>query len=155
MLGQNVNSYLDKSESQKSGNPSTSTTKTELSKGFKANYKLKTRDGARTFVDLLDKVSQVNPEMRVRFTSPHPKDFPDHLLQLIRDRSNICKTMHLPAQSGSTTCLERMRRGYSREAYLGLVSKMKEIMPDIALTSDFIAGNFLKLLFRLFEQRIT
>jgi tRNA A37 methylthiotransferase MiaB len=117
-------------------------TKTELSKGFKANYKLKTIDGARTFIDLLDTMSQVDPEMRVRFTSPHPKDFPDHLLQLIRDRPNICKTMHLPAQSGSTACLERMRRGYSREAYLDLVSKIKETIPDIALTSDFIAGTF-------------
>lgn len=78
--------------------------------------------------------------MRVRFTSPHPKDFPDDLLQLMQDRPNICKSIHLPAQSGSSSCLERMRRGYTREAYLSLVEKIKAILPSVSLTSDFIAG---------------
>lgn len=58
-----------------------------------------------------------------RFTSPHPKDFPPALLQLIAERANICKALHLPAQSGSTSVLHRMRRGYTREAYLALVSR--------------------------------
>ncbi len=62
----------------------------------------------------MDKASQINPEMRIRFTSPHPKDFPDELLQVMRERPNLCKSIHIPAQSGSTTVLERMRRGYSR-----------------------------------------
>jgi len=59
---------------------------------------------------------------------------------LMKNRQNICKTIHLPAQSGSTTCLERMRRGYSREAYIDLVYRIKEILPNIAFTSDFISG---------------
>jgi len=53
----------------------------------------------------------VNPEIRFRFTSPHPKDFPEELIYLIKERKNICKSIHLPAQSGSTAVLERMRRG--------------------------------------------
>lgn len=78
--------------------------------------------------------------MRIRFTSPHPKDFPDDLLTLMKERANICKSIHLPAQSGSTSCLERMRRGYSREAYIQLVEQIRSVMPQIAFTSDFIAG---------------
>jgi tRNA A37 methylthiotransferase MiaB len=58
----------------------------------------------------------------------------------MRERANVAKTIHLPAQSGSSTCLERMRRGYTREAYLELVNKIKDTLPDVALTSDFIAG---------------
>lgn len=114
--------------------------KVELSQGFKTNYKLKSIGSGKTFVDLLDAVSLVNPEIRIRFTSPHPKDFPHQLIELIRDRPNICKTLHLPAQSGSTSCLERMRRGYTREAYLNLVDKIRSMIPSIAFTSDFIAG---------------
>ncbi len=147
-MGQNVNSYLDKSEIKFSlsipknlaYNSNCKPATLELSKGFKTNYKNKAADGGRTFIDLMDAVSKINPEMRVRFTSPHPKNFPDSLLHLIRDRANICKTMHLPAQSGSSTCLERMRRGYTREAYLELVHKIRDIIPGIAFTSDFIAG---------------
>lgn len=83
------------------------------------------------------------PEMRdvrIRFTSPHPKDFPLPLLELIADRANICSQLHLPAQSGSTAVLERMRRGYSREAYLELVSRARSIIPGVSFSSDFIAG---------------
>lgn len=75
-----------------------------------------------------------------RFTSPHPKDFPDEVLQLIAERSNICKKIHLPAQSGNSDILERMRRGYTREAYLDLVYHIRGIIPNIYLSSDFIAG---------------
>ena len=66
----------------------------------------------------------IDPEMRIRFTSPHPKDFPDDVLNVIRDRLNV--RVHMPAQSGSTATLERMRRGYSREAYLDLVNHVKK-----------------------------
>lgn len=59
------------------------------------------------------------------FTSPHPKDFPPLLLQLIAERPNLCNALHLPAQSGSSTVLDRMRRGYTREAYLSLVRIFK------------------------------
>jgi tRNA-N(6)-(isopentenyl)adenosine-37 thiotransferase enzyme MiaB len=134
LLGQNVNSYCDR------GDENTEiSVQPQLSKDFKTNYKVKSVAG-ETFVDLLDKASLVDPEIRIRFTSPHPKDFPDSLLYLMKERSNLCKHIHLPAQSGSTTCLERMRRGYTREAYLNLVENIRNIMPKVALTSDFISG---------------
>lgn len=91
LLGQNVNSYRDKSVRVESS--------ISLSRGFRTVYKPKT--GGLTFDILLDKVAQVNPEVRIRFTSPHPKDFPDEVLQVINKHDNICKNLHLPAQSGS------------------------------------------------------
>lgn len=78
--------------------------------------------------------------MLFRFTSPHPKDFPDEVLQLIAERPNICKEIHLPAQSGNSRILERMRRGYTREAYIDLVHHIRQIIPNIYLSSDFITG---------------
>lgn len=78
--------------------------------------------------------------MRIRFTSPHPKDFPKELLYLIADRPNICNSIHLPIQSGSNSVLERMRRGYTREAYLRLVEEMRNIIPNVWISSDFITG---------------
>ncbi|XP_015606325.1 CDK5RAP1-like protein [Cephus cinctus] len=135
LLGQNVNSYRDISKSEFF----TGTTHvTNLAKGFKTVYKSKI--GGLRFSDLLDKVSLINSEMRIRFTSPHPKDFPDEVLQLIAERPNICNTLHLPAQSGNSRILERMRRGYSREAYLELVEHVRTIIPNVSLTSDFIVG---------------
>lgn len=74
-----------------------------------ARYKLK--EGGRRFADLLQAVAEVDTRMRVRFTSPHPKDFPDEVLKVIRDYPNVCSAIHLPAQSGSNTVLERMGRG--------------------------------------------
>lgn len=112
-----------------------------MSRNFKTVYKVpKITSNSKRFVDLLEALSDVDPNLRIRFTSPHPKDFPDGLLQLMRDRDNICKQIHLPAQSGSTSMLERMRRGYSREAYLDLVARIREIVPSVALSSDFIVG---------------
>ncbi|CAK9816191.1 CDK5RAP1-like protein [Anthophora quadrimaculata] len=135
LLGQNVNSYRDLSRSEFY---MASDIETHLAKGFKTVYKSK--KGGRRFCDLLDEVSLINPEMRIRFTSPHPKDFPDEVLQLIAERPNICKEIHLPAQSGNSTVLERMRRGYTREAYIDLVHRIREILPNVYLSSDFIAG---------------
>lgn len=133
LLGQNVNSYRDTSDTTFN-----TEIKTTLSPGFKTVYKPK--QGGRRFSDLLEKVSEIDPEMRIRFTSPHPKDFPDEVLDLIKERDNICKQIHLPAQSGNDEVLERMRRGYTREAYLDLVDRIKEKLPDVCLSSDFIAG---------------
>lgn len=123
LLGQNVNSYRDVSHTTHQGLSLTEQDKTTLARGFKTVYKPK--KGGLRFVDLLDKVSQINPEMRIRFTSPHPKDFPDEVLYLIKERNNICKQIHLPAQCGSTRVLELMRRGYTKEAYLDLVGVLK------------------------------
>ncbi|WKY00686.1 hypothetical protein Q1695_015036 [Nippostrongylus brasiliensis] len=135
LLGQNVNSYRDMSESSYcfDGTISTSTVP-----GFSTVYKPKV--GGRTFLTLLDKISEVDPEMRIRFTSPHPKDFPIEVIQLIKERRNICNQLHLPAQSGDNDTLERMGRGYTRESYLQLVDNIKSVLPDVSLTSDFIAG---------------
>ncbi|KAL5204440.1 hypothetical protein ABZP36_009311 [Zizania latifolia] len=134
LLGQNVNSYNDTSEAEE-----LETGKNwQLSEGFSSMSKVKNM-GLR-FADLLDQLSSEYPEMRFRFTSPHPKDFPDELLYLMRDRHNVCQLVHLPAQTGSTAVLERMRRGYTREAYLELVQKIRSIIPDVGLSSDFICG---------------
>ncbi|NXY16155.1 CK5P1 protein, partial [Atrichornis clamosus] len=148
LLGQNVNSFRDLSEVQFQ-----SAAAPGLSRGFSTVYKA--RQGGLRFAHLLDQVSRIDPEMRIRFTSPHPKDFPDEaielsmtspydlpqVLQLIQERHNICKQLHLPAQSGSTRVLEAMRRGYTREAYLELVHHVRESIPGVlSLSSDFIAG---------------
>uniref|UniRef100_A0A8R1TNV9 CDK5RAP1-like protein n=1 Tax=Onchocerca volvulus TaxID=6282 RepID=A0A8R1TNV9_ONCVO len=135
LLGQNVNSYRDLSEISFS---STYLTEPGIAPGFRTKYKPK--KGGYTFLTLLDKVSQIDPEMRIRFTSPHPKDFPLEVIQLIKERPNICKQIHLPAQSGSNAILEAMDRGYSRESYLELVNRIKTLLPNVSLTSDFIAG---------------
>ncbi|NWT11759.1 CK5P1 protein, partial [Vireo altiloquus] len=136
LLGQNVNSFRDLSEVQFQ-----SVAAPGLSRGFSTVYKAK--PGGLRFAHLLDQVSRIDPEMRIRFTSPHPKDFPDEasVLQLIQERHNICKQLHLPAQSGSTRVLEAMRRGYTREAYLELVHHVRDSIPGVlSLSSDFIAG---------------
>jgi len=159
LLGQNVNSYHDKTEAAMFNNPNLITTPMKMSKqapksqkelqykagyrtsnnGFQNMYRL--RGGAGYyFVDLVEAVSNISPELRVRFTSPHPKDYPPELLTLMAEKSNVCNHLHMPAQSGSTAVLERMRRGYSREAYMELIDTVRDIIPDVALTSDFIAG---------------
>ncbi|NBC28310.1 MAG: tRNA (N6-isopentenyl adenosine(37)-C2)-methylthiotransferase MiaB [Bacteroidetes bacterium] len=92
------------------------------------------------FTRLMDEASQVDPEMRFRFSSPHPKDFPEPLLHLIAERPNLCNYIHIPAQAGSDTMLERMRRPYTREQYLALTERMREIIPGVSLSTDIIAG---------------
>lgn len=98
------------------------------------------KDGLNTFTTLMDRASRINPEIRFRFSSPHPKDFPDDLLYLIAERPNLCNYIHIPAQAGSDSMLERMRRPYTRDQYLALIQKMKSIIPDCSLSTDIIAG---------------
>lgn len=131
LLGQNVNSYNDLSTTTDFG-------EVEMAEGFKSIVKVPT--GGVRFAELLDKVSLVDPEMRIRFTSPHPKDFPDRVLELIKERNNICCSLHMPAQSGSSNVLSYMRRGYTREAYLSLIHRAREIIPNVSISSDFISG---------------
>ena len=102
-------------------------------------YKARKENGLR-FAELLDAVAEVAPEVRFRFTSPHPKDFPDPLLDVIANRANVCKQINIPAQSGNTEMLFRMRRNHTREAYLELIDRMREKIPGVALSSDFICG---------------
>ncbi|CAH1180330.1 unnamed protein product [Phaedon cochleariae] len=132
LLGQNVNSYRDISVDSKIDNV------TSLASGFKTVYKLK--KGGLRFADLLEKVASIDPEMRIRFTSPHPKDFPDEVIEAIRSHPNICKNLHMPAQSGNSAVLEKMRRGYTREAYLDLIKNVRHYIPEVGLSSDFICG---------------
>lgn len=132
LLGQNVNSYRDLRVDQE-----LKTTDT-MASGFKTVYK--TKKGGMRFAELLERIAEAVPEMRIRFTSPHPKDFPDHVLRVMKKYPNICENIHLPAQSGNSNVLERMRRGYTREAYLELVDHIRSIMPNVGLSSDFICG---------------
>ncbi len=92
------------------------------------------------FTLLMDEVSKRHSEIRFRFSSPHPKDFPEPLLHLIAERPNLCKSIHIPAQSGSSSMLERMKRPYTREQYLELIDKMKSIISGVSLSTDIIAG---------------
>ena len=137
LLGQNVNSYRDTSRQTEQLFPAVSAGQGTVP-GFSTVYKQK--KGGFRFSHLLDQVSAANPDIRIRFTSPHPKDFPAEVLDMIADRPNICRVLHLPAQSGSSSVLASMGRGYTREAYLALVDSARERLPGLAITSDFITG---------------
>lgn len=93
-----------------------------------------------SFAKLLVMVAEVNPHMRVRFSTSHPKDITDEVLFAIRDHHNICNYIHLPAQSGSSRVLELMNRTYDREWYDSKVQRIYEVIPDCAISSDFISG---------------
>ena len=92
------------------------------------------------FGELLHAIGDVDGLARVRFTSPHPADATDSMIDAMAHRPNVCKHLHLPLQSGSTSVLERMRRTYTAEAYRDLVAKLRERVPDIVLTTDVIVG---------------
>ena len=111
LLGQNVDSYLYKSETE-----------------------------TVNFAQLLSRVADIAPDLRVRFATSHPKDISDEVIYTMASKPNICRHIHLPVQSGSTRMLDLMRRKYSREWYLERVSKIREVMPDCGLTTDVIAG---------------
>ena len=98
------------------------------------------RDNGSDFGDLLFAVGEVNGLERVRFTSPHPADATDSMIDAMASSPSVCKHLHLPLQSGSTEVLDRMRRTYTAEEYRSLVSKLRERIPDIALTTDIIVG---------------
>lgn len=93
-----------------------------------------------TFAKLLEMVAQVSPLLRVRFSTSNPQDISDEVIQIIAKYPNICHHIHLPVQSGSDRILEKMRRRYTREGYLNRVKKIREIIPDCAITTDVIAG---------------
>ena len=97
-------------------------------------------DNGTRFAELMEQASLVNPEIRIRFSTSHPKDFPDELLHVINERPNICEYIHIPAQSGNSDVLERMRRPYTREEYVQLIEKMRRIIPGVSLSTDIITG---------------
>ena len=92
------------------------------------------------FPELMAKVAAVSPLLRVRFSTSHPKDMSDELLQVIAANPNICRAIHLPAQSGSSRMLALMNRKYTREWYLGRIEAIRKYIPDCAITTDLIAG---------------
>jgi tRNA-2-methylthio-N6-dimethylallyladenosine synthase len=111
LLGQNVNSYFFKN-----GNESTN------------------------FANLLKKVAMIHPDLRVRFATSHPKDISDELLRTIASYDNICRSLHLPLQSGSTKILTKMNRGYTREQYMERIETVRKIIPGCAISTDIITG---------------
>lgn len=92
------------------------------------------------FAELLEMVAQVHPDLRIRFSTSHPKDMTDDVLHAIAKYDNLCKYIHLPVQSGSTTMLKRMNRGYTREWYMDRIAAIRRIIPDCELSTDIIAG---------------
>jgi tRNA-2-methylthio-N6-dimethylallyladenosine synthase len=115
LLGQNVNSYLWKVEGEE-GKENTN------------------------FPDLLRRVAEEAPDMRIRFTTSHPKDMSDETLQVIADMPNVCKHIHLPVQSGSNRILQLMNRKYTREWYLDRVAAIRRIIPNCGLSTDIFVG---------------
>lgn len=113
LLGQNVDSYKWK-------NPETELTV--------------------TFANLLEMVAKVHPDLRIRFSTSHPKDITDEVLYTMAKYENICKYIHLPVQSGNSRILKLMNRTYDREWYKGKIDRINEIMPECAVSSDVIAG---------------
>lgn len=99
-----------------------------------------TADNDVDFAALLEMVAKVSPDLRVRFSTSHPKDISDSVIYTMAMYENICKHIHLPVQSGSDVMLEKMRRKYTREWYLERVSKIRSVIPDCGLTTDVIAG---------------
>ena len=98
------------------------------------------RYGAVDFPELMRLVAEISPLLRVRFATSHPKDMSDRLLEVMASKPNICRCIHLPAQSGSSRMLEKMNRKYTREWYLDRIAAIRRYMPDCAITTDLIAG---------------
>lgn len=94
----------------------------------------------RDFADLLEKVSEVAGVERIRFTSPHPKDFPRRLLRVIAENPKVCKQIHLPLQAGNDRVLEMMNRTYTQKEYLDLVDEIRALCPEMVLSTDIIVG---------------
>lgn len=92
------------------------------------------------FADLMQMVSDVDGLERIRFTSPHPKDFPGKFLDVMAKNSKICKQIHFPLQSGNNRILDLMNRTYTREEFLGLIDQMRDRIPGLALSTDVIVG---------------
>ena len=119
LLGQNVNSYLRVEKWKENG----------------LDW-----EGINSFATLLRAINEIDGIERIRFISPHPKDFTDDVIEAIRDCDKVCKLIHLPLQSGSTKMLKIMNRRYTKEQYLELVDKMKAKIPGVVFTTDIIVG---------------
>ncbi|HMT72677.1 MAG TPA: MiaB/RimO family radical SAM methylthiotransferase [Chitinophagaceae bacterium] len=146
LLGQNVDSYYY----QASPNPSAGGASEPESNKFPIDKTAADLSGSQnpplegreavTFARLLEMVALISPDLRVRFSTSHPKDITDDVLHTMAKHENICKYIHLPVQSGSTRVLQLMNRTYTREWYMARVDRIREIMPDCGISSDVIAG---------------
>ena len=104
------------------------------------SYSWQTQDGACDFPELMRRVALIDPALRVRFATSHPKDLSDKLLEVMAAHPNICRCIHLPVQSGSDRMLKLMNRKYTIEWYLGRVDAIRRYLPDCSITTDVIAG---------------
>ncbi|HOP03813.1 MAG TPA: tRNA (N6-isopentenyl adenosine(37)-C2)-methylthiotransferase MiaB [Tenuifilaceae bacterium] len=105
------------------------------------SYNWSDKNGERTsFADLLEMVAKVNSNLRVRFSTSHPKDISDEVIYTMAMYENICNHIHLPVQSGSTRILELMNRGYTREYYMKRIEAIRHILPDCSISTDIITG---------------
>ena len=129
LLGQNVNSYL---VNEKSKNPDL---KYEVTISKKSESMV-----VNSFATLLYAINEIDGIERIRFISPHPKDFTDDVIEAIKDCDKVCKLIHLPLQSGSTNVLNKMNRKYTKEQYLNLAYKIKEKIPEVRFSTDIIVG---------------
>lgn len=115
-------------------------TKEVMLLGQNVNSYGKTLDAPTTFADLMEAVAQVDGLERIRFMTSHPKDIDQRLLEVMAQYDNICKSLHLPMQSGSDKILKRMNRHYTKAQYFDIVERARTLMPDIGLTTDLIVG---------------
>ncbi len=104
------------------------------------SYRYEQDGNTASFAELLYQVSLISPDLRIRYSTSHPKDCSDELLHVHRERENVCNFIHLPVQHGNTEVLERMRRTYTREEYLDLIERARRIVPGVAFSTDIIAG---------------
>lgn len=131
LLGQNVNSYF--SEEPKMKNETSECMDTTDDNAMQ-------KEASLNFPQLLALVAETFPDMRVRFTTSHPKDMSDETLRVIASHDNVCKHIHLPVQSGSDRILKLMNRKYTREWYMGRVEAIRRIIPDCSITTDIFVG---------------
>ena len=104
------------------------------------SYNWKSVDTELDFPELLDKIAILFPSLRIRFSTSHPKDMSEKLLYSIAAHDNLCKSIHLPVQSGSNKMLQMMKRGYTREDYMQKIESIRKILPDASISTDIIAG---------------
>jgi len=104
------------------------------------SYRWEADGGTTDFPMLMEQVAAISPLLRVRFATSHPKDLSDKLIEVMASHPNICRAIHLPAQSGSTRMLELMNRKYTREWYLERIAAIRRAMPDCGISTDLIAG---------------
>ncbi len=104
------------------------------------SYRWKEEGRFLRFEKLLERVANIDPEFRVRFATSHPKDMSDDLLKVMADHPNLCRSIHLPVQSGSTPVLERMKRKYTREHYMDRITAIRHYLPEASISTDIIAG---------------